>query len=166
MLSDETKKVVLGNIQLLEFCKHQNIDIEKMKKCNIERMGDEFFFVMSKNNGIEPSLENDIATQPDIVLIMHTSSEDFDFETTEWTSKIFGDKKPERNASGVKKSFLSEFNATKYEKVLRNDARTFTIFECVSEGDVSIERGAEKMDMSISDFIRAMKDNGFMVPKG
>ena len=166
MLSDETKKVVLGNVQLLRYCEQKNISINKLRKCNIERMDDKFFFVMTKNNGIEPTLENDIATQPDVVLIMHTISKVFDFETTEWTSKIFGDKEPERNASGVKKSFLSEFNATKYEKVLRNDARTFTIFEYVSEGDASIERGTEKMDMSISDFIRAMKDNGFMVPKG
>lgn len=95
MLSKETKKVVLGNVQLLEFCKHQNIDIEKLKYCNIERMGDEFFFVMPRNNGIAPTLENDIATQPDVVLIMHTSSEDFDFETTEWTLKILVDKETE-----------------------------------------------------------------------
>lgn len=38
MLSDETKKVVLGNVQLLRYCEQKNISINKLRKCNIERM--------------------------------------------------------------------------------------------------------------------------------
>lgn len=87
MLSTKTKNVVLGNIQLLNYCKCQNIDIAKLQSCNIEKMGDKYYFVMPRK-GVTPTLDNDIASQPIVVLTMDVSSENFDFENTEWTVYI------------------------------------------------------------------------------
>ena len=59
---------------------------------------------------------------------------------------------------------LTEFDEKKYEEVLRADEKALTTFEYVSDGDVSVKRGAEKLGMSVTDFIKAMQDNGFKVP--
>ena len=87
MLNPATKKVVLGNIQLLKYCEDQNIDISKLQSCRIERMDNIFYFCMAKKN-VVPSMENDIASQPDIVLTMDVSQDEFEFEITKQTSMI------------------------------------------------------------------------------
>lgn len=60
---------------------------------------------------------------------------------------------------------LTEFDEKKYEEVLRADEKALTTFEYVSDGDVSVERGAEKLGMSVADFVKAMQDNGFTAPE-
>lgn len=87
MLSVTTKNVVLGNIQLLNYCKSQKIDVTKLYGCNIEKMGNKYFFVLPKKD-VPSTMEHDIDSQPNVVLTMDASSEDFDFETTEWTEQI------------------------------------------------------------------------------
>ena len=87
MLGKATKNIVLGNVQLLEYCKQHSIDHTKLRRCNIEKMGDKYFFVMPKKN-VVPSLSNDIDSQPDVVLTMDAGSDIFYFENTKWTSAI------------------------------------------------------------------------------
>ncbi|MEZ3446361.1 MAG: hypothetical protein K1W30_14740 [Lachnospiraceae bacterium] len=93
-LSESSRKLAFGNIDLLKYCNSVCIDTNKLEECNIEKMGDLYIFVMSKNtNGIDTKtclLEHDIATQPDIVLTMEYNKEKktFEFETTEYTKRI------------------------------------------------------------------------------
>lgn len=85
MLSSAAKNLVLGNIQLIEYCDRNKIDLTKLNQCNIERMGNKYFFVMPKENVI-PSLDNDIASQPTVVLTMDTTQDVFTFENIEGTA--------------------------------------------------------------------------------
>ena len=87
MLSNPTKNILLGNIQLIDYCKNQRIDMRKLRNCNIEKMGNVYFFVLSKRCAT-PSLDNDIDTQPDVVLTMDVSNTDFQFNNTEWTERV------------------------------------------------------------------------------
>lgn len=59
---------------------------------------------------------------------------------------------------------LTEFDEEKYKKIVFDDGRIFTIYELAQDGDISLEKGAEKLNMSVSDFVKAMEDNGFKVP--
>ena len=91
-LNKNDKYILMGNIELLNKCKEMAVDINKLKKCNVEQMGNHYVFVLSKDNvpkqGRIPSLANDIATQPDIVLIMKVDNGKLTFETTEYTPRI------------------------------------------------------------------------------
>lgn len=87
MLKRTAKTMVMGNVQLLDYCKKNNIQIAKLNTCNIEKMNDLYFFVLPKNIK-NASMEHDIDSQPDVVLAMDTSDDKFKFEQTEWTSKI------------------------------------------------------------------------------
>ncbi len=87
MLNAMTKKIVLGNIQLLNYCMQKKIDISKLNDCNIERMDSKYIFVLPKKN-VKLSLDNDIDSQPSVVLTMDVSADNFNFEETEWTDKI------------------------------------------------------------------------------
>ena len=91
-LNKNDKYILMGTIELLNKCKEMAVDINKLKKCNVEQMGNHYVFVLSKDNvpkqGRIPSLANDIATQPDIVLIMTVENGKLTFETTEYTPRI------------------------------------------------------------------------------
>ena len=91
-LNKNDKYILMWNIELLNKCKEMAVDIDKLKKCNVEQMGNHYVFVLSKDNvpkqGRIPSLANDIATQPDIVLIMTVEDNKSTFETTEYTPRI------------------------------------------------------------------------------
>ena len=50
-------------------------------------MGNVYFFVLSKQCA-NPSLDNDIDSQPDVVLTMDVSNDDFQFNNTEWTERV------------------------------------------------------------------------------
>lgn len=64
----------------------------------------------------------------------------------------------------VRDMCLTEFDEKKFEQVVRDDARAFTIFEMVQDGDISLNRGAEKLSMNLADFERAMQENGYKIP--
>ena len=87
MLGAATRNILFGNVQLLEYCKNHSIDMSKLHQCNVERMGSKYFFVMRKKCD-DVTLENDIDSQPDVVLTMDASSERFQFENTEWTKNV------------------------------------------------------------------------------
>lgn len=92
MLNATTKKLILGNVELLKYCNSACIDVLKLGQCNIERMGHHYVFGLKKENipistaGLP--LDIDIASQPDVVLIMTVTEEDIIFETTEKTIRI------------------------------------------------------------------------------
>jgi len=87
MLGNAMKNVLLGNVQLLDYCNKQGIDISELSKCNIERMGSKYYFVLPKP-GIRPTMDNDRASQPDVVLTMDAHTDRFKFEQTVWTEKV------------------------------------------------------------------------------
>ena len=87
MLSNPTKNILLGNVQLIDYCRNQRIDMGKLRNCNIEKMGNVYFFVLSKRC-TAPSLDKDIDSQPDVVLTMDVSNADFQFNNTEWTERV------------------------------------------------------------------------------
>lgn len=92
-LSENSKFLVCGNVKLLDYCTKVGISIDKLKKCNIEKMGNCYVFVLSKENKPKSSnmipLDIDLATQPDIVLTMEVNGEhDIRFETTQKTKRI------------------------------------------------------------------------------
>ena len=92
-LSDNSKLLVFGNIDLIKYCKSSGISLEKLKKCSIEKMGNNYVFVLSKNNNVKSSsliqLDVDLDTQPDIVLIMEVTDGKFiEFKTTNKTLRI------------------------------------------------------------------------------
>lgn len=65
---------------------------------------------------------------------------------------------------------LTEFDEKLYEDVVREEGiqkgRLNEIFSSVEEGDYSIERGAQKAEMGISEFESAMIKAGYKVPAG
>lgn len=65
---------------------------------------------------------------------------------------------------------LTEFDEKLYEDVVREEGiqkgRLNEIFSSVEEGDYSIERGAQKAEMGISEFESAMIKAGYKVPVG
>ncbi len=73
------KNLILGNVQLIEYCHNNDVDISMLKNCNIERMGDLFLFVLPQKD-LEPIMDNDIATQPKIILAMDASLEKIQFK--------------------------------------------------------------------------------------
>ncbi len=88
MVSKQEKNIILGNVQLLNYCDNNNIDMQKLSDCDIERIGTRFIFVLRKNNNnLEPTLANDIDTQPDIVLTMEVENKNFVFSETEFTNR-------------------------------------------------------------------------------
>jgi hypothetical protein len=87
MLKKSFKDIIMGNVQLMDYCKENDIKLNKLKSCNIEKMGDVYYFVLPK--GMEQtSLDNDIDSQPDVVLTMDTSDDTFRFANTEWTPRV------------------------------------------------------------------------------
>lgn len=91
-LNESSKQILFGNIELIKYCRGAGVSIEKIKRCNIERMGDLYVFVLSKDNVkdlADKYLEYDIDTQPDIVLTMeYKDGKGFEFETTEFTKRV------------------------------------------------------------------------------
>lgn len=88
MVSNPTKNIIIGNIQLIDYCSTQHIDIKKLQDCNIEKMGNTYFFVLSKENAEKCSMDNDIDCQPDVVLTMDVSDSVFQFNDTDKTCRI------------------------------------------------------------------------------
>lgn len=87
MLGKSSKNIIMGNIQLINYCANHSISLAKLSDCNIEKMGNTYFFVLGR--GIKSvSMDNDIDTQPDVVLTMDVSSGDFIFNNTQWTSRV------------------------------------------------------------------------------
>lgn len=92
-LNNNTKTIIFGNVHLINYCKNAGIDTNKLKKCEIEKMGNIYVFVLSKENTPKSTcmipLDVDIATQPDIVLTMEvTENEKYKFETTAKTVRL------------------------------------------------------------------------------
>ena len=92
-LNNQSKALVCGNIELLKKCNEVGISIDKLKKCNIEKMGNNYVFVLSKDNKPKSKsslpLDIDLDTQPDIVLIMEVTDDNtIRFETTQYTKRI------------------------------------------------------------------------------
>ncbi len=59
---------------------------------------------------------------------------------------------------------LTEFDEKKYEQVVRDDARAFLVFSLVSRGRLTLEEGAEELDMDIRNFERAMREADYGIP--
>lgn len=92
-LKPASKAIVMRNIDLLNHCNKIGIDQTKFRECNIERMGTNFVFVLSKEGADKYKgtfLEHDIDTQPDIVLIMKVSEDGdkVEFEETSKTTRV------------------------------------------------------------------------------
>jgi hypothetical protein len=92
-LNMQSKALVCGNINLLKYCQSSGISIEKLKGCNIEKMGNNYIFVLSKENKPKSKsslpLDVDIETQPDIILIMEVAEDEtINFETTDKTVRV------------------------------------------------------------------------------
>lgn len=73
-LNSKNKAIVMGNVELLRYCQKKAINLDKIKTCEIEKMGDKFVFCLNKEDLPVPLsevlLEYDIVSQPYIVLIM------------------------------------------------------------------------------------------------
>ena len=90
-LSDSSKEILFGKKDLIKYCNNVGIVMSKLELCNIEKMGETYVFVLSKDNGYCKTtlLEHDMDTQPDIVLTMeYQGPKQFKFETTNYTKRI------------------------------------------------------------------------------
>lgn len=92
-LNSKARAIAMTNSILLEFCRNNNIDMDKLHECQIESMDGDYYFTLTKDNAPKSKqlipLDIDIATQPDVVLIL--KSEDgikVEVETTEWTHRL------------------------------------------------------------------------------
>lgn len=91
-LSEDMKRLVLGNIDLIKYCNQVGIDMEKLSKCRIEKMGTNYVFALSKENvpvskQLIP-LDYDLDSQPDIVLILNFDNNVINFETFNETKRV------------------------------------------------------------------------------
>ena len=92
-LNNKLKTMIFGNIELIRFCNNSFINIEKLKQCEIERMNGIYMFALEKENKPVSKcmipLDVDIATQPDVVLIMEVNDDGtINFKTTDKTKRI------------------------------------------------------------------------------
>ncbi len=87
MLGATEKSDILSNAQLNDFCSAHGIDMLGLSKCNIEKMGTKYFFVKRKSTE-KPTLEEDIASQPDIIMVMDTSTVPYQFEIPDWQNPV------------------------------------------------------------------------------
>ena len=92
-LNDSSKTLVFGNVNLIRYCQGAGISIDKLKRCNIEKMGNTYVFVFSKENAPKSNLliplDVDMATQPDVVLKMEILDDtNITFETTDKTLRL------------------------------------------------------------------------------
>ena len=46
----------------------------------------------------------------------------------------------------------------------REEGRDLEVFSSVQEGDYSMERGAQKLNLSVQEFEQKMKEAGFKIP--
>jgi hypothetical protein len=93
MLSAKSKAMLLGNIKILQYCKETGIDMDKLKSCRVEKMGDCYVFGLKREDQPEPDpndlLANDLATQPDIVLAVEPDEDgNMNFQTTSKTIRL------------------------------------------------------------------------------
>lgn len=91
MLSFDIKTLILGNEELKRFCRHNCINIDRLKECRIERIHGILMFGLAKEGiwNTPINMENDIATQPDIVLAIKVEPDGrICIETTEHTNRI------------------------------------------------------------------------------
>lgn len=91
-LNDDMKRIVIGNVDLIKYCNSIGVDLSKLRKCHIERMGNHLVFGLPKIGVLksqnELPLDIDIDSQPDIVLVMTVEGDDLRFETTKNTVKV------------------------------------------------------------------------------
>jgi hypothetical protein len=93
-LNASSRIAINGNVNLLRYCQDAGISMDKLKECNIEKMGDNYVYVLSKENAPRSNalipLDKDLETQPDVVLIMHINTEtsQVEFETTSKTMRV------------------------------------------------------------------------------
>ena len=72
-LSRGHTRMIMDNINLLRFCQVAEIDLSIFYQCDIEKMDNQFMFVLQKENA--PQMPEgvygcDLRAQPDIVLIV------------------------------------------------------------------------------------------------
>ena len=83
----------MRNVDFIKYINSNPIDVEKLKKCNIEKMGGDYYIVLSKENIPKSTcalpLDVDIASQPDIVLIASVNEQGaLNIKETEKTKRI------------------------------------------------------------------------------
>ena len=96
-LKQSTTDLIMDNIHLHSYCKEAGIDIDKLKHCYVERIGDnDYFFLLDKEDVPKSTklipLDYDIETQPDIVLKIDMSDAIPKFMTASGTSRIARDQ--------------------------------------------------------------------------
>lgn len=93
-LTENSKAVLLGNIELLKFINEHALDMDKIKQCNIETLGNNCYaFCMSKKDAPKSKypwfpMDVDLATQPDIVLVMNVDDGKITIESTDKTREL------------------------------------------------------------------------------
>lgn len=92
-LIDKEKKMFMRNIDFIEYINSKPIDVDKLNKCNIEKMGGDYYIVLSKDNIPKSTcalpLDVDIESQPDIVLIVSVNGDGtLDIQETGKTKRI------------------------------------------------------------------------------
>ena len=88
-IAEHTKRWILSSKALHEACRKQNLSLDKLSECTLQRMGNTYFFTIDL---IWPPAEPGglLMTQADVVLIMHFDAESKScvFETTDKSYRV------------------------------------------------------------------------------
>ena len=93
-LTENSKAILLGNIELLKFINEHALDMDKIKQCNIDTLGDNCYaFCMYKKDAPKSKyplfpMDIDLATQSDIVLVMNVDDGKITIESTDKTREL------------------------------------------------------------------------------
>jgi hypothetical protein len=92
-LIDKEKKMFMRNIDFIKYINSKPIDVDKLSKCSIEKMDGDYYIVLSKENIPKSTcalpLDVDIASQPDIVLIVRVNEDGtLNIQGTDKTQRI------------------------------------------------------------------------------
>ena len=89
-LSEQSKLLLFRNIDLMQYMNNNGLDMNKLKKCNVERFGNNcYVFGLSKNKHREDGLlDVGIASNPDIVLVLNIGDNDITVESTDKTREL------------------------------------------------------------------------------
>lgn len=90
-LSENTKLLLLRNIDLVKYINENGLDMDKLKKCNIERFGTNcYVFGLSKKkpDSVDGLFDIGIASNPDIVLVLNVDDGKITIESTDKTREL------------------------------------------------------------------------------
>ena len=99
-IAENTKRLILSSKSLQAACREQNLSLDRLSECTLQRIGNTWFFTLDL---LHPTAEpgSILMTQTDVVLVMYfdAESKSYVFETTDKSYRV---QREGRKGEGVR----------------------------------------------------------------